>query len=59
MKVFEVRGGFGIDKLVAAERPQPQPGLGEDGAGSLIPIGAGLCAARPAPEWPAAPARRA
>jgi NADPH:quinone reductase-like Zn-dependent oxidoreductase len=29
MKVFEVRGGFGLDALVPAERPKPRPGPGE------------------------------
>jgi NADPH:quinone reductase-like Zn-dependent oxidoreductase len=29
MKVYEIRDGFGLDKLVPAERPQPQPGPGE------------------------------
>lgn len=26
MQVFEIRGGFGIDALLPAERPQPEPG---------------------------------
>jgi NADPH:quinone reductase-like Zn-dependent oxidoreductase len=26
MKVYEIRGGFGLDKLVPCERPDPQPG---------------------------------
>jgi NADPH:quinone reductase-like Zn-dependent oxidoreductase len=29
MKVFEVRDGFGLDKLTLAERPTPAPGPGE------------------------------
>jgi NADPH:quinone reductase-like Zn-dependent oxidoreductase len=29
MKVYEVRGSFGIENLVIAERPQPVPGHGE------------------------------
>jgi NADPH:quinone reductase-like Zn-dependent oxidoreductase len=29
MKVLEIRDGFGLDKLVPAERPMPQPGPGE------------------------------
>ena len=29
MKVFEIQDGFGLDHLVAAERPQPTPGHGE------------------------------
>jgi NADPH:quinone reductase-like Zn-dependent oxidoreductase len=29
MKVFEIRDGFGFDKLILADRPQPQPGTGE------------------------------
>jgi NADPH:quinone reductase-like Zn-dependent oxidoreductase len=29
MRVFEIRGAFGIDNLVAAERPQPSPGYGQ------------------------------
>ncbi len=29
MKVFEIRDGFGLDNLVAAERPRPVPGHGE------------------------------
>ncbi|MFE8595935.1 NAD(P)-dependent alcohol dehydrogenase [Archangium violaceum] len=26
MRVYEIRGGFGLDKLVYAERPDPEPG---------------------------------
>lgn len=29
MKVFEIREGFGLDHLVAVERPDPQPGPGQ------------------------------
>jgi NADPH:quinone reductase-like Zn-dependent oxidoreductase len=29
MKVFEIQGGFGLDKLQRAERPQPTPGPGQ------------------------------
>jgi len=29
MKVVEVRGGFGLDNLIVAERPDPRPGHGE------------------------------
>lgn len=29
MKVLEIRGGFGLDHLVVAERPEPEPGPGE------------------------------
>jgi NADPH:quinone reductase-like Zn-dependent oxidoreductase len=29
MKVFEIRDGFGLDRLVAVERPDPQPGPGQ------------------------------
>lgn len=29
MKAFELRDGFGIDKLVLAEKPQPVPGAGQ------------------------------
>ena len=29
MKVFEIRDGFGLDQLVAAERPEPKPRHGE------------------------------
>jgi NADPH:quinone reductase-like Zn-dependent oxidoreductase len=29
MKVYEIRGGFGLEALQLAERPQPQPGRGE------------------------------
>jgi NADPH:quinone reductase-like Zn-dependent oxidoreductase len=29
MKVFEIQGGFGLDKLRLAERPQPAPGPGQ------------------------------
>ena len=29
MKLFEIRGGFGLDHLVPGERPQPEPGPGE------------------------------
>ena len=29
MKVFEIRDGFGLDQLVASERPKPTPGHGE------------------------------
>jgi NADPH:quinone reductase-like Zn-dependent oxidoreductase len=29
MKVFEIQGGFGLDHLRPAERPQPRPGHGE------------------------------
>ena len=29
MKVFEIRDGFGLDQLVAGERPRPIPGHGE------------------------------
>ena len=29
MKVFEIRDAFGLDNLVAAERPRPVPGHGE------------------------------
>ena len=29
MKVFEIRDGFGLDNLVAGERPRPEPGHGE------------------------------
>ena len=26
MRAYEIRGGFGLDKLVACERPDPEPG---------------------------------
>src|SRR5437763_11106890 len=29
MKVWEIRDGFGLDKLRPAERPRPEPGPGE------------------------------
>jgi NADPH:quinone reductase-like Zn-dependent oxidoreductase len=29
MKVYEIQGGFGLDSLRVAERPQPRPGPGE------------------------------
>src|SRR5271165_3025239 len=29
MKVFEIQGGFGIDNLKLAERPEPRPGPGQ------------------------------
>src|SRR5438105_6949305 len=29
MKVYEIQGGFGLDALRLAERPQPRPGPGE------------------------------
>lgn len=29
MKVFEIRDGFGLDHLVATERPDPEPGPGQ------------------------------
>src|SRR3954463_4976464 len=29
MKVYEIQGGFGLDALRQAERPQPRPGIGE------------------------------
>ncbi len=29
MKVFEIRDGFGLEHLVAGERPRPEPGHGE------------------------------
>src|SRR5579862_3933549 len=29
MKVFEIQGGFGIDNLRLAERPEPRPGPGQ------------------------------
>ncbi|MGX2039362.1 zinc-dependent alcohol dehydrogenase family protein [Methylocaldum sp. MU1018] len=29
MKIYELQGGFGIDSLVLAERPPPQPGAGQ------------------------------
>lgn len=29
MKVYEIQGGFGVDALRLAERPQPQPGPGQ------------------------------
>ena len=29
MKVVEIRGAFGLDNLIVAERPQPEPGAGD------------------------------
>lgn len=29
MRAYEIRGGFGLDNLVLAERPEPQPGPGQ------------------------------
>ncbi|HRC85067.1 MAG TPA: alcohol dehydrogenase catalytic domain-containing protein, partial [Thermoanaerobaculia bacterium] len=29
MKVLEIQGGFGLDHLVAVERPTPEPGPGQ------------------------------